>query len=102
MIPPIGDPFLFEQLETGPEKVRKALLDWRRASLDREQKEALLYLEFRGEDKERTASDIKALVNRDGERYKAKLNEAVCESEYEKVYESLMCAKKMADLRVAM
>jgi hypothetical protein len=88
-------------LETLPDKVADMLIKWRTATLDRERIEALLYLKFKVCDGTRTATEIKAMVNSNGERYKANLDEAVAEAEYTRLYERLLSLKKNASLRTA-
>ena len=90
-----------EALESLPDLVADALEDWRRATLMREKEEALLYLRFKGEDNERSATEIKALVHSSDSRYLACLDELKAESKYERLYERLMSKKKIADLRTA-
>lgn len=92
---------LESDLETLPDIVADTLIHWRKQSLIREKFEALAYLKFKGEDKDRTATEIKALVNSDEDRYQAMLNEIVAEGEYTRVYEKLLSAKKLAGLRTA-
>ena len=100
-MPLSNNSYLEQELEEGPERVSKALLNWRKASLEREKKEALLYLKFKGEDGKKTVNEIGALVDSCDERYDLKLLEAVCEAEYHRVLEKLLAAKKLADLRTA-
>lgn len=90
-----------KSLEELPSEVSAFLLEWRKATLDREKTEALLYLKFRGENPDRTATEIKALVNSNDERYQVSLKEAQAEAQYTKVLETLLCAKKEASLRTA-
>jgi hypothetical protein len=69
--------------------------------LEREKVEALLYVEFKGSEEKRTATDLKALIQSDGKRYAAVLDEIKAEATYTRVYEKLMCVKKQAALRTA-
>ena len=69
-------------------------------TLEREKCEALLFLKFRAGEK-RTVDEIKALVRSDGGRYQAVLNELTAESEYTRLYERLLAAKRRASLRTA-
>ena len=92
---------VMEALEEGPDKVADALLEWRKASLIRERKEAMLYLQFKSAEGKRTAGEIEAMVDADDERYTLRLQEAMKESEYHRFLEKLLAAKKMADLRTA-
>lgn len=90
-------------LETLPDKSADALFEWRKATLDREKTEALLYLRFKAESigEKKTVSDIDAMVDADDGRYLVKLKEASAESEYERIYEKLLAAKKISDIRTA-
>ena len=89
------------ELSSLPDLTSNALLEWRKATLNREKREALLYLEFRNTATGRTVKEIEAMVDSDGGRYDAKLAEAVAEAHYHKLYEKLMSSKKLADLRTA-
>lgn len=88
-------------LETLPDQIGSFLLEWRRRTLEREKKEALLNLKFKGEDPSRTATEIKAMVHADDERFKVCLDEARAEAQYTKAYETLMAAKRLAGIREA-
>ena len=101
MIPGEQNSQLEEALERGPDEVADALELWRTATLNREKTEAILYLRFKGEDKERSATEIKALVHSDSLRYSDVLREIKAESGYERLYERLLANKKRADLRTA-
>ena len=91
---------LENDLETLPDEVATALQLWRISTLDRERTEAILHARFKAEE-ERTATEVKALINASPERYQAVLNEIKAESEYTRLYERLMGAKKLASLRTA-
>ena len=88
-------------LEKLPDQVADALQRWRRATLDREKVEALLYLQFRGGEFKRTADEIKSMVRSDGGRYEACMKEAMAESEYTRLDQRLMSWKRLASLRTA-
>lgn len=90
-----------QNLYTLPDTVAQALENWRLAELDREKVEALLYARFKAEDNGRTASDVKALLNANLERYEAVLKEIKAESNYHRLSERLMSFKKIASLRTA-
>ncbi len=92
---------LESQLDSLPDEVASALEAWRTATLDRERKEALLYAQFKGEDKERSATEIKAMVHADDGRYKTVLAEIASEANYIRIYERLLSVKKRASLRTA-
>lgn len=89
-------------LQELPDKVADALFDWRKATLDREKTEAILFLQYKnGITEKRTVSEIEAMVDSNQERYDARLKEATAESEYNRLYEKLLASKKRADLRTA-
>lgn len=98
----IQDPTLEGQLDALPDQVAAFLETWRKMTLERERCEALLYARFKGEDKDRSATEIKEMIKADASRYQAVLNEIKAEAQYIKVYETLMSIKKKASLRVAM
>lgn len=102
MMPPGSNNQDLEQsLADLPDKVADALKDWRIATLERERCEALLYAEFKGQDKERTATEIKALIHASNNRYQSVMREIKAESEYNRLYERLMALKKRCYLRTA-
>lgn len=92
---------LVEQLSNLPEIVSQCLLNWRKATLDRERVEAKLYLQFKAEGAEKTATELKAMINDSDERYQAVLTEISFESVYNAKNEGLLAAKKLASLRTA-
>lgn len=92
---------LEEALEKLPEEVARALLNFRKATLDRERLEANLYLTFKSQGPDLTATEIKAKVNASQERYEAVLAEIAFESVYTAKEQTLMAKKKEASLRTA-
>jgi hypothetical protein len=88
-------------LEDFPDIVAQALLRWRKSTLDREKVEAMLYLKFKAESGDRTATELRALINNSDERYEAVLQEISFESVYNAKNETLLAAKKLASLRTA-
>lgn len=88
-------------LETLPDEVATALLAWRRSTLEREKTEALIYLRLKGENPDRTVGELKALVDSHDVRYSVRLKEAEEESGYQRLYERLLAAKRLANLRTA-
>jgi len=88
-------------LESMPDVVASALQDWRIATLDREKVEALLYAATKAQDSDKSAAEIKAIINANPDRYQAVLNEIKAESQYVRLYERLLSAKKRASLRTA-
>lgn len=97
----LGNVDLEAQLESLPDEVASALEDWRRMSLEREKIEAMLYLRFKAEDRDRTTDEVKSLVKSSPERFGVCLQEIKAEAHYERLYERLMSAKKRADMRTA-
>ena len=87
-------------LENLPDQIADALTKWRKATLEREKIEGLLYARLKGEDK-RTGDEIKALIKSDPDRYAAVLVELTAESNYTRLYERLLSFKKLADHRTA-
>lgn len=87
-------------LESGPEETAQALLNWRKSTLEREKIEAELYIEFKSGG-DRTATEIRALINKSQRRYEAVLEEITFESVYNAKNETLLSAKKLASLRTA-
>lgn len=90
-----------EALDKLPDEVATALSKWRIATLARETKEALLYCKYKGEDKERSATEIKALININQDRYNYVMEEIKAEAIYKQLEERLMAMKKRASLRTA-
>lgn len=84
-----------------PDLVAHRLHDWMVAKLDREKTEALLHMEHKATESKKTTEDLKALVRSDQRRYEAMMNEIKAETEYKRLYEKLLSAKKLADLRTA-
>jgi hypothetical protein len=92
---------LEDKLGSLPDAVATALLKWRKCTLERERVEAVLYLQYRAGIEKRTTDEIKALVRQDGGRYQAVLDEAIAESDYTRIHEGLLAAKKEASMRTA-
>lgn len=97
----LGNSDIEQSLDTLPDQVASALERWRISTLDREKCEALLYAQFKGEGKDRTATEIRSLIHADERRYNAVLDEIKMEASYNRLYETLMACKKKADLRTA-
>lgn len=96
---PGNDGDLQKALDELPERVAKALRVWRIATLDREKEEAKLYIAAKGADKEKTATEIKAIINDSKSRYDASLAEIMAETNYQELYEILMATKLKVRLR---
>ncbi len=97
----IGNLDIEEQLSTLPDRVAEALEQWRIASLDREKIEALLFASIKGQNTELSATEIKSRIHADLNRYESVLHEIKAESNYTRLYERLLSAKKRASLRTA-
>lgn len=92
---------LEEQLDKLPELVSAALMEWRIATLDREKCEALLYAATRGQDDKMPATEVRARIQSNPNRYEAVLKEIKAEANYQLLYERLLSVKKRASLRTA-
>jgi hypothetical protein len=102
LIPPrIHNDGIDDSLEALPDEVANKLLHWRKATLEREKTEAMLYLAAKVKNPDATANEIKSTVNSSDGRYAAVLVESMAECEYQRVLEKLMAAKKRASLRTA-
>lgn len=95
------DDDLEHALESLPDQIAAALHEWRLATLNRQKVEALLYAKFKGEDKERLATEIKHLIHADGGRYEAVLEEVKAESNYTRLLEKHLSNKKRIGYRTA-
>lgn len=88
-----------ETLMELPEKVAKALKNWRIKTLERKRKDALLYFEYKALHANWTSTDIKAKIELDSERYKLMLDEITAETEYTEISDEQLAAKKRAGIR---
>lgn len=86
-----------------PDLIATAEAEFKKARVERERLEALAYFRLKVETAEIKVTEkwLENKVRTDDEVHKAKLDEIVKESEYNRLYEKLMCAKKMAALRTA-
>lgn len=86
-----------------PDLIAKAESDWKTAKVERERIEALAYFRLKAECAGAKVTEAwlanKVLV--DDDVHRAKLDEIVKEAEHSRLYEKLMCAKKIAQLRTA-
>lgn len=92
---------LERQLEELPDLVSDAQVNWGIKKLEREKIEALLHMKCRADSFKYTVGDIKAIINSDDKRYMAMFEEIKAEAQYNRLYEKLMSAKKLAQLRTA-
>ena len=97
------DSEIIEVIGKYPDLVADAEKAWKIAKLERERSEALSYFRLKAQtaDEKVTEKWLENKVRTDEEVHKAKLDEIVKESEYNRLYEKLMSAKKMASLRAA-
>lgn len=86
-----------------PDLIAKAESDWKTAKVERERIEALAYFRLKAEcaGAKVTEAWLTNKVRVDDEVHKAKLDEIVRESEYNRLYERLMSCKRLAQLRSA-
>ena len=90
-----------DHLDKLPDAVADALSAWRIATLQREKIEAMLHLRLKAGEEKLSVGDMKAAINNNQERYDMMLKEILAESEYNRLYEKLLSAKKRASLRTA-
>jgi hypothetical protein len=92
-----------EVMDTYPDLVADALATWKRAGIEKDRIFARQYLELKARSVglgKVTVSELESNVRATEEHYQAALAEVVAESEYVRVYEKLMSAKKQASMRV--
>lgn len=93
---------IVEVLGKYPDLSAEALKRWKIATLERKRVASKIYLEAKakaaGSDKI-TVKELEMMVERDDDHYKACLEEILAESDHMKLYEKLMSAKKMANIR---
>ncbi len=88
-------------MESLPDAIETALVDWKKAVIERKSLSAILYLKFKEQDRARTATEIRALVESSPEWKAASLKEAVAEGHHSGLYEKLMTLKKIESKRAA-
>lgn len=99
---PLSDAEIVEILGTYPDKTAEALKRWKEATLERKRIAAKVYLEIKAKSaggEKLTVKEIEMMVEQNTDHYKACLEEILAESEHMKLYEKLMSAKKMANIR---
>lgn len=86
-----------------PDKVADAERQWKISRLERERVEGMVYFRLKAETAEQKVTEkwLELKVRIDTEVHKLKLDEIIAESNYNRLYEKLMSAKKMASLRAA-
>lgn len=98
------DAEIIEVLGKYPDKTADALEKWKRATLERKRVGSKLYLELKAKaagGEKTTVKELEMMVESNDEHYKMCLDEIMAESDYQKCYEKLMSAKKMASIRAA-
>lgn len=92
-----------EDLESLPDLVADALGEWRFKEAEKKQEGARLLLAFKAQQtgKGLTMTELKAMVETDPGYYQMCLNCVTSESNYVRLYERLMAAKKTASMRAA-
>jgi hypothetical protein len=91
-----------EVMDTYPDLVADALAAWKKAGIEKDRIFARAYLELKARSVglgKVTVSELESNVRALDEHYKAALDEVIAESEYVRVYEKLMSAKKQASMR---
>ena len=86
-----------------PDKVADALEKWRFAETNRKREGARLLLSYKAEcaGQEKTMTELKAMVQNDTGYYRACLEEITAESNYTRLLEKLLLAKKKMSYRAA-
>jgi hypothetical protein len=87
-----------------PDIVSEAETAWKMSILELERIEAKTYFSIKtntAPGEKVTEKMLENMVTTNDEVYKARLYSVTKESEYNRLYEKLMCAKKMASLRSA-
>lgn len=86
-----------------PDKVADAEREFKTARLERERVEGITYFRLKAETAGQKVTEkwLENKVRVDDEVHQAKLDEIVKESEYNRLYERLLSAKKLAALRTA-
>lgn len=99
MIPGSQNADIEKVLLTYPELVGKALLDWRKAELDRQKAEAEICAEIRVKNPDMNSTQVKELLHASQRRYEICLVEIASESHYTTLNETLLSMKRLAGLR---
>lgn len=92
-----------EILDTYPDKVADAQKFWKAKESGLKHERARVYLDFKAKlvGSEPTQGDLKAMVENDMGIYKLALECVTAESEYTRLMEKLMAAKRLASMRTA-
>lgn len=92
-------------LETYPDLVATALEQWKRAEIETERLEASVYFQLKGqaelEGEKVTEKWLERKIALNEEVYAAKMVELMAEANYQRLYETLMSCKKLAQIRAA-
>ena len=86
-----------------PDKIAFAYLRWKARESKTRQLEAKKYMSLKAEaaDKKVTEAHLGRCLDEDKEVYKARLRVILAESRHMRLYEKLMSAKKLSDIRTA-
>lgn len=90
-----------ENISRLPEEVAQAKFQWRKATADKKKLYAEMFLKFKAEDKEQSATEIKERIHGTQAWYDAEMVEATFEKIFDAKYESLMLLKKEMSQRTA-
>lgn len=90
-------------LHTYPDKVAEAMAEYKKAMAETKRIGAKLYLELKAVNVEKDIKEahLRAMVQNHPDYYAAQMKEIETEAIYTKVYETLLCTKKLAALRTA-
>ncbi len=98
-----GRPTTEDELTNLPDLVADALGKWRFKTAEKKREWARLLLTFKAKQaaEELTMTELKAMVQNDQGYYQICLDEIMEESRYVRLYERLMCSKRIASMRTA-
>lgn len=88
-------------MESLPDEIESALVDWKKKVIERKSLSATLYLKFKEQDRDRSATEIKALVESHPDWKRISEEEAIAEGKHSGLYEKLMTLKKITSQRTA-
>lgn len=101
----VRDPYVGveEELRELPDRVADAQKFWKSKEAELKHSRARVYLDFKAKlvGSDPTQGDLKAMVENDMGIYKLSLECVTAESEYTRLMEKLMAAKRLASMRTA-
>lgn len=101
----VRDPYagIGEDLNTLPDRVADAQKNWKAKEAELKHERARAYLGYKAKliGTDPTQGDLRAMVDNDESIYKLSLECVTSESEYTRLMEKLMAAKRMASMRSA-